>query len=134
MFRAKNYISFFPHSFTKLVHNNIYQMGKKVVYGIRFTRTLSISEEFKEHVLKYKDILAQGKAIQAAETIVEVTEWLLDESDEMNDPEDDDIMKLLPETIKYSRRAIKLLEDREAKELLPRYHKYRQLVQYDLIC
>lgn len=120
MFRAHNYISFFSHSFTKLVHNNIYQMGKKVVYGIRFTRTLSISEEFKEHVLKYKDILAQGKAIQAAETIVEVTEWLLDESDEMDDPEDEGIMKLLPETIKYSRRAIKLLEDREAKELLPR--------------
>jgi hypothetical protein len=95
-------------------------MGKKVVYGIQYTRALSIPEEFKGHVLKYKELLAQGKSTQAAQTIVEVTEWLLDESDELDDPDDQDVKDHLPKAIKYSQKAIKILEDRDEKELLPR--------------
>lgn len=97
-------------------------MGKKVTYGIEYAVTSNIGEVYKEHIDKYTTLLAEGRSINAAQTVVELTELLLDESDSLDDPEDPEILQYLSAVTEYCTKVIKLLEDRQENELLPRAH------------
>lgn len=95
-------------------------MGKKVTYGIEYSKKPNIAKVVKQHITQYQTLLSEKRSIKAAETIVNITEWVLDVSDEVDDPEDEEILHYLQYVIKYSIRAVKLLEPDEHAELLSR--------------
>jgi protein subunit release factor A len=103
-------------------------MGKKVTYGIKYTRTVKVPETLKEHFDQYKALSEKGKKIEAAQTIIQITEWLLDESDLGEDPEDPEIIQHFPKAIEYCEKAIQLLEESGDTVLLPRYRNNEALM------
>ncbi|KAI7898425.1 uncharacterized protein BX663DRAFT_262511 [Cokeromyces recurvatus] len=57
-------------------------MGKTVTYGIEYARTDPALEGFKFYMNRYKSLVNNSKPLLAFETILELTEWLVDESDD----------------------------------------------------
>ncbi|GAA5798595.1 hypothetical protein HPULCUR_004000 [Helicostylum pulchrum] len=97
-------------------------MGKKVTYGIEYAKKPNIAKIVKEHIAKYQTLLSENRSTKAAETVINITEWVLDVSDEVDDPKDEEILQYLAYVIKHSKNAVKLLEPEEHFGLLSRAH------------
>lgn len=95
-------------------------MGKKVTYGIEYAKKPNIAKIVKEHIAKYQTLLSENRSTKAAETVINITEWVLDVSDEVDDPKDEEILQYLAYVIKHSKNAVKLLEPEEHFGLLSR--------------
>jgi protein subunit release factor A len=96
-------------------------MGKQVTYGIGYTQADPIQEGYKYYINKYKEYLASHKTIKAAKIAIELTAWLAEESDEVDDPEDPTFQQYLQVAIKHCKRAIVTLERTIDEHLLPKY-------------
>lgn len=95
-------------------------MGKKVTYGIEYAKKPNIAKVVKEHIKKYRTLLSESHSTKAAETVINITEWVLDVSDEVDDPGDEEVQQYLAYVIKHSINAVKLLEPEEHFSLLSR--------------
>lgn len=104
--------------FTFVIRN---RMGKKVTYGIEYKRFTQVPETVEQHFKSFESLSKKGRKVEAAETAINITEWLLDLIDESDDPEEPEIVKHFPKAIQYSIDAAKLLQESGDTELLPRY-------------
>lgn len=96
-------------------------MGKKVTYSIEYKRFTQVPETVEQHFEKFNSLNKKGRKVEAAETAINVTEWLLDLIDESDESEEPEILQHFPKAIQYSTDAAKLLQESEDTELLPRY-------------
>ena len=101
-------------------------MGKKVTYGITYSRASKLSTTLQEHYTKFETLKKDGHIGKAAETIIDITEYLLDVYEEAEDPHDPEILNQFPQAIEYAKEAAELLETSDVKELLPRYFSSKQ--------
>lgn len=95
-------------------------MGKKVTYSIEYKRFTQVPETVEQHFEKFNSLNKKGRKVEAAETAINVTEWLLDLIDESDESEEPEILQHFPKAIQYSTDAAKLLQESEDTELLPR--------------
>lgn len=95
-------------------------MGKTVTYGIQYTHTDNLTQGYKFHVSKYNNFLARNNKIKAAETAVELIEWLEADSNELAEEGEHKFTAIMKKSIDLGKKAIRILENINYKSLLPR--------------
>jgi hypothetical protein len=95
-------------------------MGKQVTYGIGYTRADPIQEGYKYYINEYKEYLASHKKIKAAKVAIQLSTWLAEEGDEVDDPEDTTFQQYLQVAIKHCKLAVTTLESTIDEHLLPK--------------
>ncbi|KAK4509752.1 phosphate transporter (Pho88) [Mucor velutinosus] len=111
-------------------------MGKTVTYGIQYKQADNLTEGYKFHVSKYNSYLAGNNRIKAAETALELIEWLEADSNKLAEEDEYKFTAVMRKSIDLSRKAVRILEDINYKSLLPRAHKsigqsYLVLCEYE---
>lgn len=96
-------------------------MGKTVTYGIQYKQADSLTEGYKYHISKYNSFLAGNNRIKAAETALELIEWLEADSNELAEEDEHKFTTVMRKSIDLSRKAVRILESINYKSLLPRY-------------
>lgn len=96
-------------------------MGKTVTYGIQYKQADNLTEGYRFHVSKYNSYLAGNNRIKAAETALELIEWLEADSNELAEEDEHRFTTVMRKSIDLSRKAVRILEAINYKSLLPRY-------------
>ncbi|KAL9554111.1 hypothetical protein MBANPS3_002977 [Mucor bainieri] len=107
-------------------------MGKTVTYGIQYKQADNLTEGYKFHVSKYNSFLSGNNRIKAAETALELIEWLEADSSELAEEDEHKFMNTMRKSIDLSRKAVRILEAINYKSLLPRLCEYESAVKHGL--
>ncbi|OAD01886.1 hypothetical protein MUCCIDRAFT_163837 [Mucor lusitanicus CBS 277.49] len=107
-------------------------MGKTVTYGIQYKQADSLTEGYKYHISKYNSFLAGNNRIKAAETALELIEWLEADSNELAEEDEHKFTTVMRKSIDLSRKAVRILESINYKSLLPRLCEYDSALKHGL--
>ncbi|RCH82260.1 hypothetical protein CU098_000874, partial [Rhizopus stolonifer] len=98
---------------------------KNVTYAIEYKKTDTLAEGYAFYIEQYKQHLARNKKIKAAQQILELVEWLVDDDQGFDQ---DQLFKYLDRTLKYCQKVISVLKEARYPFLLAKaYHSMSQI-------